>query len=124
VGEAGCIGVPAALMNAARDALSPRGEPVLDFPPHARNALARPAQRATHANTMKYTKSEAKEYARENMVGCGQPTSRPSTKTLRLDENAYRNNLKHWIYTLHFGGRVLAGKQAEFFSMTWPSASG
>lgn len=32
VGEAGCIGVPAALLNAAADALSPCGEPELDFP--------------------------------------------------------------------------------------------
>jgi carbon-monoxide dehydrogenase large subunit len=32
VGEAGCIGVPAALMNAARDALSPLGERALNFP--------------------------------------------------------------------------------------------
>ncbi|MDB5894421.1 MAG: hypothetical protein JWQ88_1952 [Rhodoferax sp.] len=32
VGEAGCIGVPAALLNAAADALSPLGEPELEFP--------------------------------------------------------------------------------------------
>jgi carbon-monoxide dehydrogenase large subunit len=32
VGEAGCIGVPAALMNAARDALAPWGEADLQFP--------------------------------------------------------------------------------------------
>lgn len=32
VGEAGCIGVPAAVLNAAADALSPCGEPELDFP--------------------------------------------------------------------------------------------
>lgn len=32
VGEAGCIGVPAALLNAAADALSPFGEPELEFP--------------------------------------------------------------------------------------------
>ena len=32
VGEAGCIGVPAALLNAARDALSPLGEQALQFP--------------------------------------------------------------------------------------------
>ncbi|MFC7460278.1 xanthine dehydrogenase family protein molybdopterin-binding subunit [Hydrogenophaga defluvii] len=32
VGEAGCIGVPAALLNAAADALSPVGEVDLDFP--------------------------------------------------------------------------------------------
>lgn len=32
VGEAGCIGIPAALMNAARDALSPQGEADLQLP--------------------------------------------------------------------------------------------
>ena len=32
VGEAGCIGVPAALLNAAADALAPLGECELDFP--------------------------------------------------------------------------------------------
>ena len=32
VGEAGCIGVPAAIMNAARDALSPLGEVDLQLP--------------------------------------------------------------------------------------------
>jgi carbon-monoxide dehydrogenase large subunit len=32
VGEAGCIGVPSALLNAAADALSPLGEKTLDFP--------------------------------------------------------------------------------------------
>lgn len=32
VGEAGCIGVPAALLNAAADALAPLGECALDFP--------------------------------------------------------------------------------------------
>ena len=32
VGEAGCIGVPAALLNSAADALSPLGEKILDFP--------------------------------------------------------------------------------------------
>jgi carbon-monoxide dehydrogenase large subunit len=32
VGEAGCIGVPAAIMNAALDALSPWGEADLQFP--------------------------------------------------------------------------------------------
>ena len=32
VGEAGCIGVPAALLNAALDALAPLGVRQLDFP--------------------------------------------------------------------------------------------
>jgi carbon-monoxide dehydrogenase large subunit len=32
VGEAGCIGIPAAIMNAVRDALADLGEIELDFP--------------------------------------------------------------------------------------------
>ena len=41
VGEAGCIGVPAAIMNAARDALAPRlGEVQLDFPLHPQRLWA------------------------------------------------------------------------------------
>jgi carbon-monoxide dehydrogenase large subunit len=32
VGEAGCIGLPAALLNAAHDALAPLGVSQLDFP--------------------------------------------------------------------------------------------
>jgi 4-hydroxy-tetrahydrodipicolinate synthase len=67
---------------------------------------------------MKYTKSEAKEYARENMVGVWAANLTPFDDALRLDENAYRANLKHWIHTLQLGGLFVAGKQAEFFSMS------
>ncbi len=45
VGEAGCIGIPAAIMNAARDALSPTGEKPLQFP-----LTSEQLWRALHAN--------------------------------------------------------------------------
>lgn len=52
VGEAGCIGVPAALMNAARDALLPYGEPELQFPLTAEQlwrAMTSPQENPYHA---------------------------------------------------------------------------
>jgi 4-hydroxy-tetrahydrodipicolinate synthase len=67
---------------------------------------------------MKYKKSEAKEYARENMVGVWAANLTPFDDALKLDEKAYRENLNHWINTLNLGGLFIAGKQAEFFSMS------
>jgi 4-hydroxy-tetrahydrodipicolinate synthase len=67
---------------------------------------------------MKYKKSEAKEYAREHMVGVWAANLTPFDASLKLDEKAYRENLGHWINTLNLGGLFIAGKQAEFFSMS------
>ena len=67
---------------------------------------------------MKYKKSEAKEYAREHMVGVWAANLTPFDDALKLDEKAYRENLNHWINTLNLGGLFIAGKQAEFFSMS------
>jgi len=67
---------------------------------------------------MKYKKSEAKEYAREHMVGVWAANLTPFDASLQLDEKAYRANLNHWINTLNLGGLFIAGKQAEFFSMS------
>jgi 4-hydroxy-tetrahydrodipicolinate synthase len=67
---------------------------------------------------MKYKKSEAKEYAREHMVGVWAANLTPFDASLKLDEKAYRENLNHWINTLNLGGLFIAGKQAEFFSMS------
>ncbi|MEY3793255.1 MAG: dihydrodipicolinate synthase family protein [Betaproteobacteria bacterium] len=66
---------------------------------------------------MKYKKSDAKEYAREHMVGVWAASLTPFDASLKLDEKAYRDNLNHWINTLNLGGLFIAGKQAEFFSM-------
>lgn len=67
---------------------------------------------------MKYKKSEAKEYAREHMVGVWAANLTPFNEALQLDENAYRANLNHWVNDLKLGGIFIAGKQAEFFSMS------
>jgi 4-hydroxy-tetrahydrodipicolinate synthase len=67
---------------------------------------------------MKYKKSEAKEYAREHMVGVWAANLTPFDTSLKLDEKAYRDNLNHWINQLNLGGLFIAGKQAEFFSMS------
>ena len=67
---------------------------------------------------MKYKKNEAKEYAKENMIGVWAANLTPFDENLKLDEKAYRENLDHWIKCLKLGGLFIAGKQAEFFSMS------
>jgi 4-hydroxy-tetrahydrodipicolinate synthase len=69
---------------------------------------------------MQYKKSEAKEYARGHMVGVWGANLTPFDAGLALDEAAYRANLRHWITDLKLGGLFIAGKQAEFFSMSIP----
>ena len=69
---------------------------------------------------MDYKKSEAKEYAREHLVGVWAANLTPFDDALRIDEKAYRENLDHWIKDLQLGGLFIAGKQAEFFSMSIP----
>ena len=67
---------------------------------------------------MKYQKSEAKEHAREHLVGVWAANLTPFDAQGQLDEAAYRDNLRHWIRDLQLGGLFIAGKQAEFFSMS------
>jgi 4-hydroxy-tetrahydrodipicolinate synthase len=69
---------------------------------------------------MKYKKSEAKEYAREHFIGVWAANLTPFTPDLKLDEASLRANLKHWIEDLQLGGLFIAGKQAEFFSLSVP----
>jgi len=67
---------------------------------------------------MKYKKSEAKAYARENFRGVWAATMTPFDESLAMDEAAYRRNLRHWAQTLKLGGLFVSGKQGEFFSMS------
>ena len=67
---------------------------------------------------MKYKKTEAKEYAREHMRGVWAANLSTFDTALKLDEQAMRANLRHWITTLGLGGLFIAGKQAEYFSMS------
>ena len=67
---------------------------------------------------MQYKKSEAKDYAREHMRGVWAANLTTFDAALQLDEQAMRDNLRHWITPLGLGGLFIAGKQAEYFSMS------
>ena len=67
---------------------------------------------------MKYQKSEAKEYARENMKGIWAAALNPMLADYSIDEVGFANNIHHWVDDLGIDGIFVAGKQGEFFSMT------
>jgi 4-hydroxy-tetrahydrodipicolinate synthase len=67
---------------------------------------------------MKYSKAEAKEYARANMRGLWGAALTLFLPDLRLDEVGFRRNLRHWNEHLGLGGVFISGKQGEFFSMS------
>ncbi len=68
---------------------------------------------------MKYTKADAKAYAKTHFTGVWAATMTPFTPgTLAFDEAAFRSNLRHWIRTLGLGGLFVSGKQGEAFSMS------
>ena len=67
---------------------------------------------------MKYTKLEAKAYARENMTGIWAAALNPFNDDMSLDEIGLRSNIRHWIDDLNIKGLFIAGKQGEFFSMS------
>ena len=66
---------------------------------------------------MKYKKSEAKEYARENMQGIWAAALTPFTPSLKIDELGFRQNIRHWVddleaflsYDMIGGGVGIAG---------------
>jgi 4-hydroxy-tetrahydrodipicolinate synthase len=67
---------------------------------------------------VKYRKSEAKEYAKENMRGIWAAALNPFGIDGTFDEEGLRRNIRHWIDDLEIAGLFIAGKQGEFFSMT------
>lgn len=67
---------------------------------------------------MKYSKFEAKEYARENMRGIWAAALNPFNADMSLNEAGLRKNIRHWIDDLEIQGLFVAGKQGEFFSMS------
>ena len=69
---------------------------------------------------MQYKKADAKAYAKEHFRGVWAANLTPFDADLRFDEQAYKDNLKHWLETLQLGGLFIAGKQGEFFSMSIP----
>jgi len=70
---------------------------------------------------MKYKKSEAKDWARENMKGIWAAALTPfRPDDLAIDEPGFRANIRHWTRELGIEGLFIAGKQGEFFSMSLP----
>lgn len=67
---------------------------------------------------MKYTKSGAKDYAQANMSGIWAAALAPFTEDLRIDEDGFRENIRHWVHDLGIAGLFISGKQGEFFSMS------
>ncbi len=67
---------------------------------------------------MKYSKKDAKSYARQNMKGIWAAALTPFTQSLALDEDGFRQNIRHWTQELKIDGLFIAGKQGEFFSMS------
>jgi 4-hydroxy-tetrahydrodipicolinate synthase len=67
---------------------------------------------------MKYSKHEAKDYARKNMTGVWAAALNPFNSDMSLDEAGLRANIRHWIDDLDIQGLFIAGKQGEFFSMS------
>ena len=67
---------------------------------------------------MKYSKLDAKEYARENMQGVWAAALNPFNEDMSFNEAGLRSNIRHWINDLEIQGLFIAGKQGEFFSMS------
>jgi 4-hydroxy-tetrahydrodipicolinate synthase len=67
---------------------------------------------------MKYSKHDAKDYARANMKGIWAAALNPFNNDMSLDEAGLRSNIRHWIDDLDIQGLFIAGKQGEFFSMS------
>jgi len=67
---------------------------------------------------VKYRKLDAKDYARAHMKGLWAAALTPFTPDLRIDEDGFRRNLRHWYRDLGIAGIFVAGKQGEFFSLS------
>lgn len=65
-----------------------------------------------------YAKTEAKQYAKQNMTGIWAAALNPFDDELRLDEGGLRSNIRHWIDELEIDGLFIGGKQGEYFSMS------
>ena len=67
---------------------------------------------------MRYSRKDAKAYAREHMKGIWAAALMPFKADLSIDEDGFRRNVAHWTEQLGIDGLFIAGKQGEFFSMS------
>ena len=67
---------------------------------------------------MQYTRDRAKEHARTTMTGIWAAALMPFDDQLRIDEDGFTENVRHWTEDLGIKGLFISGKQGEFFSMS------
>lgn len=67
---------------------------------------------------MKYSKKDAKSYARTHLRGIWAAALQPFRADGSLDEDGFRRNIDHWTSQLGIDGIFVGGKQGEFFSMS------
>ncbi|MEC8948167.1 MAG: dihydrodipicolinate synthase family protein, partial [Actinomycetota bacterium] len=67
---------------------------------------------------MDHLRAEAKDYARRYMKGIWAAALMPFTEDLRVDEDGFQENVRHWTEDLGIAGVFVSGKQGEFFSMS------
>ena len=67
---------------------------------------------------MKYDRAQAKTHARATMRGIWAAANTPFLDDGRINEDGFRRNVAHWVDDLGVDGLFIAGKQAEFFSMS------
>lgn len=67
---------------------------------------------------MNYTRSGAKAHAKATMKGIWAAAYMPFTDDLLVDEDGFRENVRHWTDELGIEGIFVSGKRGEFFSMS------
>ncbi len=67
---------------------------------------------------MNYTRSDAKAHAKATMRGIWAAALMPFTEDHRIDEDGFRENVRHWTQDLGISGLFISGKQGEYFSMS------
>jgi 4-hydroxy-tetrahydrodipicolinate synthase len=67
---------------------------------------------------MRYSRRDAKAYARDNFKGIWAAALTPFKSDGAIDETGLRKNFRHWADDLGIDGVFVSGKQGEFFSMS------
>ena len=67
---------------------------------------------------MRYARGDAKSFAQANLNGVWAAALTPFTSDLRLDEDGFGENIRHWTHDLGIAGIFVCGKQGEYFSMS------
>lgn len=67
---------------------------------------------------MRFSRTDAKAYARENLRGIWAAAQTPFYPDRSIDEAGLRRNLRHWVDDLGVDGVFVGGKQGEFFAMS------